>query len=100
MEKHDLEETQAINDEEGIEKAKIEVPDVIIMDWQLPDIDGIEVTKQLRAIDALKNIPIIFCTSNVLAGDQKKAYAAGATGYIEKPLDPDTFMEEVKKFLK
>lgn len=64
------------------------------MDWQLPDIDGIEVTKQLRTINCVKNIPIIFCTSKVLVGDRGKAYAAGAIGYIEKPLDPITFLDK------
>ena len=84
---------------EGLNRAEAEAPDLIIMDWQLPDIDGIEVTKRLRKIDTVKDIPIIFCTSNVLAGDKEKAYAAGATGYIEKPLDPTTFMDEIKKFI-
>ncbi|MHA1149333.1 MAG: response regulator [Promethearchaeota archaeon] len=90
---------QAKNGKEGILKARESKPALIIMDWQLPDISGIEVTKELRKINEFKEVPIIFCTSNVMLGDKERAMRNGATGYIEKPIIPDTFIEEIKKYL-
>lgn len=89
---------KAVNGQEGIEAAKNGKPDLIIMDWQLPDIDGIEATKRIRKLIDLKNVPIIFCTSNVMVGDKEKALDAGATGYIEKPIIPESFIEEINKY--
>lgn len=98
LKKHDFEVIKAINGKEGLEKAEKHQPNLIIMDWQLPDIDGIEVTKFLRAKKKFSDVPIVFCTSNVMVGDREKALEAGANGYIEKPLIPETFIEEIMKF--
>ncbi len=83
----------------GVELAIKEKPDLILMDIQLPDIDGLEATKRIRASEADGEIPIIALTSFAMAGDRERALAAGCTGYIEKPIDPDTFIAEIEKYL-
>jgi CheY-like chemotaxis protein len=83
----------------GVELAIKEKPDLVIMDLQLPDIDGLEATKRIRASEADSEIPIVALTSFAMAGDRKRALAAGCTGYIEKPINPDTFIAEIEKYL-
>ena len=83
----------------SVELAVKEKPDLILMDIQLPDIDGLEATKRIRASEAGSDIPIIALTSFAMAGDREKALAAGCTSYIEKPINPETFMAEVEKYL-
>lgn len=83
----------------GVEMAAKEKPDLILMDIQLPVMDGYEATKKIRAIDEIKDIPIIAITSYAMVGDKEKTLAAGCTAYIEKPIDPETFMEELKRYL-
>jgi CheY-like chemotaxis protein len=91
---------EARTGEEGVALALKEKPDLIIMDIQLPGIDGLETTKRIRESEADGEIPIIALTSYAMAGDRKKALKAGCTGYIEKPINPETFMDEIKKFLE
>jgi len=91
---------EARSGEEGVELAIKEKPDLIIMDIQLPGIDGLETTKRIRESEADGEVPIIALTSYAMAGDRKKALSAGCTGYIEKPINPETFMNEIKKFLE
>jgi CheY-like chemotaxis protein len=83
----------------GVELAIKEKPDLIIMDIQLPDIDGLEVTKRIRASEVDGDIPIVALTSFAMAGDRERALAAGCTGYIEKPINPETFIAEIEKYL-
>ncbi len=83
---------------EGIAMALGERPDLILMDIQLPDMDGLEVTRRIRASEADGKIPIIAVTSFAMAGDREKALAAGCNGYIEKPINPETFLTEVGKY--
>ena len=90
----------ATTGEEGVELAIKEKPDLIIMDIQLPGIDGLETTKRIRASGTNGNIPIIAITSYAMTGDREKALEAGCTGYIEKPINPDTVMSEIEKYLK
>jgi len=75
-----------------------ERPDLILMDIQLPDLDGLEVTRRIRASEADGKIPIVAVTSFAMAGDRQKALEAGCSGYIEKPIDPETFLEDISKF--
>ncbi len=89
---------EARTGEEGVALALKERPDLIIMDIQLPGIDGLEATKRIRESEADGEIPIIALTSYAMAGDKKKALKAGCTGYIEKPINPDTFLGEIKKY--
>ncbi len=86
--------------EEGIEMAKKEKPFFIIMDINLPGIDGLEATKRIREIEELKDIPIIAITSFAMAGDRERILQAGCNGYFEKPIDSLTIIESIHKILK
>jgi len=99
LEKSGYEVIEAREGAAGVELAIKEKPDLIIMDIQLPDIDGLEATKRIRATEADGDIPIIALTSFAMAGDRERALAAGCTGYIEKPINPETFMAEIEKYL-
>ena len=83
----------------GVEMAIKERPDLIIMDIQLPDISGLEATKRIRASRADGTIPIVALTSYAMIGDKERALDAGCTGYIEKPIDPETFLDEIETYL-
>lgn len=85
---------------EAVEKAREEKPDQILMDMQLPKMNGYEAAKTIREIPELKNIPIIALTAFAMKGDKEKTLEAGCNGYIEKPINSETFMEEVEKYLK
>ncbi len=83
----------------GVELAINEKPDLILMDIQLPKMDGYEATKRIRDIEELNKIPIIAVTSYAMVGDKEKILAAGCTSYIEKPISPKSFVKELKKYL-
>ena len=85
--------------EKGVRLALDQKPDVIFLDIQLPDIPGTEVLVLLKASDTCRGIPVIAVTSYAMAGDRQKLLAAGCDGYIEKPIDPMLFMDQVKKVL-
>jgi two-component system cell cycle response regulator DivK len=91
---------EAITGEEGVEKTIREQPDLVLMDIQLPGIDGYEATRQIRASPSGGNVPVIALTSYAMTGDRERALAAGCTGYVEKPINPDTIMDEIKKFIR
>jgi CheY-like chemotaxis protein len=74
-------------------------PDAILLDIQLPVLDGYAVATELRKDAALRDIPIIAVTSYAMVGDREKALASGATDYIEKPINPDTFVDQIRKHL-
>ena len=74
-------------------------PDLILLDIQLPGMDGHAVARALKADPVLKFVPIIAVTSYAMVGDREKCLEAGAEGYIEKPIDPDTFVDEIERFL-
>lgn len=84
----------------GVKKAIEEKPDLILMDIQLPDINGLEATKMIRESSLDNSIPIIALTSYAMAGDRDKALKAGCTGYIEKPIDPEKFIYQIMEYLK
>jgi two-component system, cell cycle response regulator DivK len=85
---------------EGVKMAILEKPDMILMDIQLPDIDGLEVTRRIRESGTDGTIPIIAVTSYAMVGDREKAIQAGCTGYIEKPINPESFIQEMEKLLQ
>jgi CheY-like chemotaxis protein len=70
------------------------------MDIQLPGIDGYEATRRIRASPVGGKTPIIALTSYAMTGDRERALAAGCTGYVEKPINPDTILDEIQKFLR
>ncbi len=90
---------RAVSGEEGVEKAAGERPDLILMDIQLPGIDGLEATRRIRASKISGSIPIIAITSYAMAGDRERLLAAGCSGYIEKPINPETIMSELNLYL-
>jgi len=84
---------------EGLELAARILPDLILLDIQLPGMDGHAVARVLKGDAALKHIPVIAVTSYAMVGDREACLAAGAEGYIEKPINPETFVAEVERFL-
>ncbi len=84
---------------QGIALAAASRPALILLDIQLPGMDGHAVARQLKADPQLRSIPIVAVTSYAMVGDREKCFAAGAEGYIEKPIDPQTFVDEVERFL-
>ena len=84
----------------GIQKAKEEKPDIILLDIQLPEMDGYEIARILRSTPGIDTIPIIAVTSYAMAGDKERILAAGATDYIEKPINPATFVDQIKVHFK
>lgn len=84
---------------QGIEAALRHKPRAILLDIQLPEMDGYAVAAELKKHPELSDVPIIAVTSYAMVGDRAQILAAGATGYIEKPINPETFVEEIRKYL-
>jgi two-component system cell cycle response regulator DivK len=89
----------AVDGLRGVEAARALTPALVLLDIQLPRMDGYAVARALRQIDALREVPIIAVTSYAMPGDREKALEAGCTGYIEKPINPDTFVAEMERAL-
>jgi two-component system, cell cycle response regulator DivK len=83
----------------GVALAQSEHPDLILMDIQLPQIDGYEATRRIRAVPELAKVPIIAVTSYALSGDEAKTRAAGCDGYIAKPFSPRQLLTKIREFL-
>jgi CheY-like chemotaxis protein len=99
LQKNGHEIIQARNGETGIALAVQKTPDLILLDIQLPGMDGYTVAEELRKNQEISNIPIIAVTSYAMTGDRERILEAGCTGYIEKPINPDTFHLEITQFL-
>jgi two-component system, cell cycle response regulator DivK len=99
LEKHGYQVFQARTGIEGVDSAKQQLPDLILLDIQLPVMDGYSVARELRKNNDLSDVPIVAVTSYAMPGDRERALAAGCTGYIEKPIDPETFMQQVEGYL-
>ncbi len=99
LEKNNLAVIMAETGVDGYTKAIKEKPDLILMDIQLPDINGIEVTRRIRQSSVGDSIPILAISSYAMTGDKQKALNAGCSGYIEKPINPETIMDEINKYL-
>jgi len=100
LEQHGYKILSALNGPQGIEMAQASMPDLILLDIQLPGMDGYTVARVLRGIDSLRATPIIAVTSYAKVGDREKSLAAGCSGYIEKPINPETFVTEIELFLR
>lgn len=85
---------------EGIKLAQSMRPDGILLDIQLPGMDGYVVAQHLRQVSSLQSVPIIAVTSYAMVGDREKALAAGCDGYLEKPIDPETFGDQIESYLE
>ena len=92
--------TEALTGEEGLTAAAANPPDLILMDIQLPGIDGYETTRRIKADPALRHIPVIAVTSYALSGDDVKAFAAGCDAYVTKPFDPADLLEKIRGYLQ
>lgn len=89
----------AIDGPAGIDAAQLIAPDIVLLDIQLPGMDGYAVARALRGITTLRDTPIVAVTSYAMDGDREKALQAGCNGYIEKPIRPDTFVAEIRRFV-
>jgi two-component system cell cycle response regulator DivK len=90
---------EAVTGEEGVSSAEVHIPDLILMDIQLPGIDGYETTRRIKANSALQHIPIIVVTSYALSGDDVKAYEAGCSGYVSKPFSPRALLAKIREYV-
>ena len=90
---------EAVTGEEGVASAAAQLPDLILMDIQLPGIDGYEVTRRIKANPALRHIPVIAVTSYALSGDDVKALEAGCDAYVTKPFDPAELLDKIRGYL-
>ncbi len=99
LEAHGYRVVQARDGRKGVELAGQVDPRLIILDIQLPVVDGYTVAQELSSNPALADVPIVAVTSYAMAGDRERVLAAGCTGYIEKPIDPETFMDQVEAYL-
>ena len=99
LEKHRFDVREAWDGKEGIAMALREPPDMILLDIQLPLMDGYAVARELRSHPETAAIPIVAVTSYAMPDDRSKCLAAGATDYIEKPIDPETFVQQISKHL-
>jgi two-component system cell cycle response regulator DivK len=96
---HGFDVVEAVTGLEGVRAAQRLHPDLILMDIQLPEIDGYEATRRIKAQSDLKHIPIIIITSYALSGDDLKAYAAGCDEYVSKPYSPRKLLTKIRQFL-
>jgi len=99
----EIEGYRVIEAEDGIQALdhlRSETPDLIIVDINLPDMDGYEVTTRLKQIPSMAKVPVIAMTANVMKGDREKTLAAGCDGYISKPIDIDSLPDQIAKFLR
>jgi two-component system cell cycle response regulator DivK len=100
LEAEGYEVREAESGREGLLIAQAERPALILVDINLPEMDGFEVTARLRAMPELGAVPIIAVTANVMKGDREKTLAAGCSGYIEKPIDVDLLPVQLAAFLR
>jgi CheY-like chemotaxis protein len=100
LEQSGYEVVSAISGQLGLKLAAQMNPDLILLDIQLPTMDGYTVARRLKADPQLKSIPIVAVTSYAMVGDKEKVLAAGAEGYIEKPINPETFVAEIERFIR
>lgn len=99
LEASGLQIATATNGQDGVRLASELRPAAILLDIQLPVMDGYAVAEQLRKQSALASVPIIAVTSYAMVGDRERILAAGATDYIEKPINPDTFVAQIRRHL-
>ena len=96
LEKFGYRTLQAVTGMEGFEMALQKRPDFIILDIQLPDIEGTEVLRKIRSSEIGTSIPVIAMTSYAMSGDREKLLSAGCDGYIEKPIDPERVISQIR----
>ena len=90
---------EALTGEDGVSAAETHRPDLILMDIQLPGLDGYEATRRIKAIPDLRGTPIIVVTSYALSGDDAKAFEAGCDAYVSKPFSPRELLTKIREYL-
>ena len=90
---------EAANAKQALELVKTQTPDLILMDINMPDMDGYTLTSRLKNYPNMAKVPIIALTANVMRGDREKSLEAGCDGYIQKPIDVDTIGSQIRRFL-
>ncbi len=91
---------EAVSALDGIKRALVAPPDLILIDLSMPGMDGLEATRRLRDHELLREVPIVALTANVMEADRRRALDAGCDGYIGKPIDVDRFPGEIMSYLK
>jgi two-component system cell cycle response regulator DivK len=91
---------EAVNATQALEILENTHPNLILMDINMPDIDGYSLTTQIKETSGLEAIPIVALTANVMRGDRERSLEAGCDGYIQKPIDIDTLSEQIERFLR
>jgi two-component system cell cycle response regulator DivK len=91
---------EAVNAAQALEILKNNKPDLILMDINMPDMDGYSLTAKIKETPGLEPIPIIALTANVMRGDRERSLEAGCDGYIQKPIDIDLLSEQIERFLR
>ena len=94
---YDILEAQDAN--EALQVVQRQRPDLILMDINMPEVDGYTLTTRLKGMPGLRSVPIIALTANVMRGDRERSLEAGCDGYIQKPIDVDQLPTQVKRFL-
>lgn len=97
---NDIEVDEADNAVDGIRMAESNPPDLILMDLSMPGMDGVTATKKIRTMSILDNVPVVALTANVREGDKEMTLDAGADGYIGKPIDVDSFPNQVLNYMR
>ncbi|OGS23651.1 MAG: hypothetical protein A2314_07775 [Elusimicrobia bacterium RIFOXYB2_FULL_50_12] len=90
---------EATNGVEAIDKARQEIPDIILLDAEMPEMDGWEASKKIKADPTTGKIPVLMCTGHDLSEEPETLTAAGADGYISKPYNPAQMLEKIKQFI-
>ncbi len=89
----------AVNGKQALDAARMDKPDLVVMDIQMPEMDGYETAEHFKKDPTLADIPLVGVSSFAMPGDRARALQTGFAGYIEKPINPDTFATEVRQFL-
>jgi len=99
LEAEDYAVVEAINAQQALEKLEISNIDLVLMDINMPDMDGYTLTAKIKAIQKFSKIPIVAVTANVMRGDREKSLGAGCDGYIQKPIDIDALSQQIERFI-